>query len=92
MKIKNSRTLTILKWIFLLLVYPFIFLLVLINLVDFIFSVSGYSYGIKYHQLVPNHEQGYCKVVTNKKRLKEFNEKFCLSDTEFLDWTSEQGY
>jgi hypothetical protein len=91
----NPKILAILKWIFLLLIYPFIFVFVLFNLVNYIFYFNGYFYGVNYYQAVPYDSFGHCFTSGSKKisynLQKNLGDKFCEIDKEFFElWMEEK--
>jgi hypothetical protein len=93
MKFNNPKILRVLKWIFLLLIYPFIFLFILFNIFTFIFNFDGYSYGIKYDVTIPEMKNGlkgsgWCE--TSKSKNNNYFNKFCNQGKDFWQIKAEE--
>jgi hypothetical protein len=84
MKIRSLRILTILKWIFLLLVYPFIFFLIMKPVVFVIGNMSGYF--VAYQYVIGDRKSTAISCSSNNDLTQELHDIYCRENqSELMD-------
>jgi hypothetical protein len=81
MQINKSKILAILKWIFLLLIYPFIFLLITIITVFTVGNMNGYFIGYQY--IISNSDSTKIDCYSNSSP-RELHKIYCRENQNQL--------